>query len=186
MPTASACMVGSGIGGLPMIEETKAELTQRGPRRISPFFVPASIINMISGPPVDQVRLAGPEPGDRHRLHDRPALHRRGRPPDRIRRRRRDDRRRRRIDHVAAGRGRFRLGPRAVHAQRRSGDRVASVGQGPRRLRARRRRRRDGARRVRARQGARRQDLCRTGRLRHERRRVPHDRARTSTARSAA
>lgn len=42
-------LVGSGIGGLPMIEETHAELTERGPRRISPFFVPASIINMISG-----------------------------------------------------------------------------------------------------------------------------------------
>jgi len=42
-------LVGSGIGGLPMIEETHAELTARGPRRISPFFVPASIINMISG-----------------------------------------------------------------------------------------------------------------------------------------
>ncbi|MEX1074404.1 MAG: beta-ketoacyl-ACP synthase II [Burkholderiales bacterium] len=41
--------MGSGIGGLPRIEETHAELTQRGPRRISPFFVPASIINMISG-----------------------------------------------------------------------------------------------------------------------------------------
>jgi 3-oxoacyl-[acyl-carrier-protein] synthase II len=41
--------IGSGIGGLPSIEETHAELTQRGPRRVSPFFVPASIINMISG-----------------------------------------------------------------------------------------------------------------------------------------
>jgi len=43
------CLVGSGIGGLPLIEETHAELTARGARRISPFFVPASIINMISG-----------------------------------------------------------------------------------------------------------------------------------------
>ncbi len=42
-------VIGSGIGGLPMIEETHAEYTNRGPRRISPFFVPASIINMISG-----------------------------------------------------------------------------------------------------------------------------------------
>lgn len=41
--------VGSGIGGLPMIEETHTEMVNRGPRRISPFFVPASIINMISG-----------------------------------------------------------------------------------------------------------------------------------------
>jgi 3-oxoacyl-[acyl-carrier-protein] synthase II len=43
------CNVGAGIGGLPMIEETHTELMNRGPRRISPFFVPASIINMISG-----------------------------------------------------------------------------------------------------------------------------------------
>ncbi|HWI80690.1 beta-ketoacyl-ACP synthase II, partial [Ramlibacter sp.] len=43
------CNIGSGIGGLPMIEQTHAELVARGPRRISPFFVPASIINMISG-----------------------------------------------------------------------------------------------------------------------------------------
>jgi 3-oxoacyl-[acyl-carrier-protein] synthase II len=43
------CMVGSGIGGLPLIEQTHADLTSKGPRRISPFFVPASIINMISG-----------------------------------------------------------------------------------------------------------------------------------------
>jgi 3-oxoacyl-[acyl-carrier-protein] synthase II len=42
-------LVGSGIGGLPLIEETHAELVARGPRRVSPFFVPASIINMISG-----------------------------------------------------------------------------------------------------------------------------------------
>lgn len=41
--------IGSGIGGLPMIEQTHTELMNRGPRRISPFFVPASIINMISG-----------------------------------------------------------------------------------------------------------------------------------------
>jgi len=47
--TRIGCLIGSGIGGLPMIEGTHAELTQRGPRRISPFFVPASIINMISG-----------------------------------------------------------------------------------------------------------------------------------------
>ena len=43
------CNIGSGIGGLPMIEETHDELVKRGPRRVSPFFVPASIINMISG-----------------------------------------------------------------------------------------------------------------------------------------
>ena len=47
--TRFGVIIGSGIGGLPLIENTHAELTARGPRRISPFFVPASIINMISG-----------------------------------------------------------------------------------------------------------------------------------------
>lgn len=47
--TRVGCVIGSGIGGLPLIEETHTELTNRGPRRITPFFVPASIINMISG-----------------------------------------------------------------------------------------------------------------------------------------
>ena len=41
--------VGSGIGGLPMIEETHSTMQERGARRISPFFIPATIINMISG-----------------------------------------------------------------------------------------------------------------------------------------
>ena len=53
-------IVGSGIGGLPMIEETHKELTNRGPRRISPFFVPASIINMISGHLSIKYGLKGP------------------------------------------------------------------------------------------------------------------------------
>ncbi len=53
-------LVGSGIGGLPMIEETHAELTARGPRRISPFFVPASIINMISGHVSIKLGFTGP------------------------------------------------------------------------------------------------------------------------------
>jgi 3-oxoacyl-[acyl-carrier-protein] synthase II len=43
------CVVGSGIGGLPMIEDTHVELTARGPRRISPFFIPGTIINMVAG-----------------------------------------------------------------------------------------------------------------------------------------
>ena len=45
----TGCVIGSGIGGLPLIEETHTEYVNRGPRRISPFFVPASISNMIAG-----------------------------------------------------------------------------------------------------------------------------------------
>jgi 3-oxoacyl-[acyl-carrier-protein] synthase II len=40
---------GSGIGGLPLIEEMHDELKKSGPRRISPFFIPGTIINMIAG-----------------------------------------------------------------------------------------------------------------------------------------
>jgi 3-oxoacyl-[acyl-carrier-protein] synthase II len=56
-------MVGSGIGGLPMIEQTHQEYVDRGPRRISPFFVPASIINMISGHVSIQFGFKGPNIG---------------------------------------------------------------------------------------------------------------------------
>jgi len=41
--------VGSGIGGLGLIEENHAKLLKTGPRKLSPFFVPSTIINMISG-----------------------------------------------------------------------------------------------------------------------------------------
>jgi 3-oxoacyl-[acyl-carrier-protein] synthase II len=41
--------VGSGIGGLPMIEDNIREMIEKGPRRLSPFFVPGSIINMVAG-----------------------------------------------------------------------------------------------------------------------------------------
>lgn len=49
LATRIACVIGSGIGGLPLIENTHAELVARGPRRVTPFFVPASIINMVAG-----------------------------------------------------------------------------------------------------------------------------------------
>ena len=41
--------IGSGIGGLPMIEDTQTAYVQGGVRKVSPFFVPGSIINMVSG-----------------------------------------------------------------------------------------------------------------------------------------
>ena len=47
--TRIGVVIGSGIGGLPLIEEMHSEYLNKGARRISPFFVPASIINMISG-----------------------------------------------------------------------------------------------------------------------------------------
>jgi 3-oxoacyl-[acyl-carrier-protein] synthase II len=53
-------IVGSGIGGLPMIEANIIEMGARGPRRISPFFVPGSIINMVAGLISIQVGAKGP------------------------------------------------------------------------------------------------------------------------------
>jgi 3-oxoacyl-[acyl-carrier-protein] synthase II len=47
--TRIGCVIGSGIGGLPMIEGMHSEYANRGPRRISPFFVPGTIINMTAG-----------------------------------------------------------------------------------------------------------------------------------------
>ena len=52
--------IGSGIGGLPLIEKNHETLTNSGPRRLSPFFVPGSIINMISGNLSIKYGLQGP------------------------------------------------------------------------------------------------------------------------------
>ncbi len=52
--------IGSGIGGLPMIEQTHKTYLEEGPRRISPFFIPAAIINMISGHLSILLGLQGP------------------------------------------------------------------------------------------------------------------------------
>jgi 3-oxoacyl-[acyl-carrier-protein] synthase II len=52
--------IGSGIGGLPMIEDTHNEYLAAGPRKISPFFIPGTIINMISGNLSVMYGLKGP------------------------------------------------------------------------------------------------------------------------------
>ncbi|MBS1146823.1 MAG: 3-oxoacyl-(acyl-carrier-protein) synthase, partial [Proteobacteria bacterium] len=52
--------IGSGIGGLPLIEATHDLLLESGPRKISPFFIPGSIINMISGNLSIQFGIKGP------------------------------------------------------------------------------------------------------------------------------
>ncbi|HJD45185.1 MAG TPA: beta-ketoacyl-ACP synthase II [Candidatus Paenalcaligenes intestinipullorum] len=53
-------IVGSGIGGLPRIEATQQDYLQRGARRISPFFVPGSLINLVSGHLSIMLGLKGP------------------------------------------------------------------------------------------------------------------------------
>lgn len=52
--------VGSGIGGLPIIENTHETYTKGGPRKISPFFIPSTIINMLSGTLSIHLGLQGP------------------------------------------------------------------------------------------------------------------------------
>ncbi|MEO6976297.1 MAG: beta-ketoacyl-ACP synthase II [Gallionella sp.] len=52
--------IGSGIGGLPMIEDTHNDYIAAGPRKISPFFIPGTIINMISGNLSVMYGLKGP------------------------------------------------------------------------------------------------------------------------------
>src|SRR5690606_25513235 len=57
---ASGVLIGSGIGGLEGIEEASLLLRDRGPRRISPFFIPGRLINLASGQVPSRHGLKGP------------------------------------------------------------------------------------------------------------------------------
>lgn len=59
-PERIGCIMGSGIGGLNTIEKTTEAYLQGGPRKVSPFFIPGSIINMISGYLSLKYNLKGP------------------------------------------------------------------------------------------------------------------------------
>jgi 3-oxoacyl-[acyl-carrier-protein] synthase II len=56
----SGVLVGSGIGGLPSIQDTTLLMNEKGPRRISPFFIPGSLINLASGMISIEHGLKGP------------------------------------------------------------------------------------------------------------------------------
>jgi 3-oxoacyl-[acyl-carrier-protein] synthase II len=58
--TRAGVMIGSGIGGLPAIEETAKIMFEKGPRRVSPFFIPACLINLASGQVSIKHGLKGP------------------------------------------------------------------------------------------------------------------------------
>lgn len=58
--TRVGAVIGSGIGGLPLIAETHSVLLEKGPRRVSPFFIPGSIVNMVAGLAAIQYGLKGP------------------------------------------------------------------------------------------------------------------------------
>lgn len=59
-PERAGAAIGSGIGGIVAIEKTSLQISDTGPRKVSPFFVPGSIINMISGNLSMQFGLQGP------------------------------------------------------------------------------------------------------------------------------
>ena len=77
-------MIGSGIGGLPTIAEGAVTMEQRGPRRVSPFFIPGSTDQSGLGSGLDQIRFPRPEPRGRYRLLHRCARHRRCRAADHV------------------------------------------------------------------------------------------------------
>ena len=182
-------LIGSGIGGLGGIYETSIVLHERGPRRISPFFIPGRLINLASGYVSIRFGLKGPNHSvvtacstGAHAIGDSWRIIAMGD-----------------ADVMVAGGAEICVNRIALAGfaacralstgfQRPAREGLASLRQGPRRLRHGRGRRRRRARGLRARQGARRQDLWRGRRLRHVRRRLPHHRARprTATAASAA
>ncbi len=93
-------LIGSGIGGLSGIADTSILLKEKGPRRVSPFFIPGRLINLAVGLRLDQASAQGPEPRGGHGLLDRHARHRRCCAPHRAGRCRCDGRRRHRKPHL--------------------------------------------------------------------------------------
>ncbi len=98
-------LIGSGIGGIEGIADTAITLHEKGPRRVSPFFIPGRIINLASGYRLDRARPQGPQPRGGHRLLDRRACDRRRGAHDRARRCRRDGGGRHRIAGQPHGAG---------------------------------------------------------------------------------
>ncbi len=170
--------MGAGIGGLSTIEENTAKwLEAKTAAQDFPVLHPRQHHQCGRRAGVDPSRPARTEHRAGHGLHDVDAFDRPGLPPDPVRRRRHHGGGRFRDGVHAARRRQLLPGACAVPAQRRACAREPSVGQGPRRFRDGRRRRRRRPRGIRAREGTRRADLCGARRLRHERRRAPHHRA---------
>ena len=173
-PEQIGCIVGAGMGGLGTIEENRTLLTERGLKRISPFFIPSLIINLAPGQISIRYGLKGPNFSTvsacataNHSIGDALLYIERG------------------LADVMvaggceatitpAGRGRLLRGAGHVGAERRAGEGQPAVRQGARRLRGRGGLGHPHPRGVRARPEARRPDLRRAGRLRRLGRRLPH------------
>src|SRR5262249_30610827 len=74
---STGVMIGAGIGGLTGIAETAIVLKEKGPRRVSPFFIPGRLINLASGYVSIAHGLKGPKPRLCNRLLERGACYRR-------------------------------------------------------------------------------------------------------------
>ena len=154
---ATGTMIGSGIGGLSGIADTALLLKERGPRKVSPFFIPGRLINLASGYVSIEHGLKGPNHsvvtacstgahaiGDASRLialGDADVMVAGGTEV---------------ADLPAVDGGILRLARAVDRLQRYSGKSLASLRQGPRRFRDGGRRRHRGARGIRARESARR------------------------------
>ncbi len=120
--------IGSGIGGFDIIEREHTALMEGGPRKISPFFIPAAIVNLAAGPGFHALRRQGTERGDRDGLHHQRTFDWRFVPHHPAQRCRRDDRRRHGSGHHPDGRRRIRRHARSLDAQRRAGKGQPSLG----------------------------------------------------------
>ena len=129
-------LIGSGIGGLQGIEKSSILLQEKGPRRISPFFIPGRLINLARRLRLDQTRAQGSKSCRGYSMLDRRPRHRRRGAPNRARRCRRDGGwRRRKLGLPAWARWVCRL-PRAFHRlQRPARAGIEALRPRPRRLR---------------------------------------------------
>ena len=165
--------IGSGIGGLTNIENTCRSLFEQGPRRISPFFVPGSVINMVSGFLSINLGLQGPNYAITTACTT--GTHNIGMAARNIAYGDADVMVAGGSEMAACGLGLGGFGAARALSTRNDEQGQPSLGPGSRRLRALRRRRFPGAGGTGARQGSWRSHLRRNRRFRHERRRLPHD-----------
>ena len=112
-------LIGSGIGGLAGIEDASILVHEKGPRRLSPFFIPGRLINLVSGYASIEHGYQGPQPCGGDGLRHRRACHRRCGAADRAGRCRCDAGGRRGSRDLPHRHRRLQCLPRAVHRVQR-------------------------------------------------------------------